>query len=206
MRGGGCGCPWTWLRAIAPLRGGTAPTTRGRATGKQDQPMTKNSELGCQQTPFRQPGAIHGPSYRKAAVITAINRHRRLWANRGVADLLGPAGDCTPAIEALNAPEAQWTGRVRRHGRVQPPCYTHRRPIDGASIARSTALAQRPGIDDGSLVSGWSRFLLSVCLAAFLLLLIRCRRFWVKARESSDNRLPIVPPLRLRHPKPPTAN
>ena len=52
--------PWMWLRAIAPLRGGTAPTTRGRATGKQDQPMTKNSELGCQQTPFRQPGAIHG--------------------------------------------------------------------------------------------------------------------------------------------------
>ena len=124
----------------------------------------------------------------------------------GVAGLLGPAGDCTPAIEAVNAPEAQCTGPVRRHGRVQPPCYTHRRPIDGASIARSTALAQRPGIDDGSLVSGWPRFLLSVCLAAFLLWLIRCRRFWVKARESSDNRLPIVPLLRPRHPKSPTAN
>ena len=33
--------------AMAPLRGGTAPTRRGRATGKKDQPMTKNSELGC---------------------------------------------------------------------------------------------------------------------------------------------------------------
>ena len=43
--------------------------------------MTKNSELGCQQTPFRQPVRSMGPSYRKAAVITAINRHRRLWAN-----------------------------------------------------------------------------------------------------------------------------
>ena len=39
--------------AMAPLRGGTAPTRRGRATGKKDQPMTKNSELGCRQTPFR---------------------------------------------------------------------------------------------------------------------------------------------------------
>ena len=46
--------------AMAPLRGGTAPTRRGRATGKKDQPMTKNSELGCRQTPFRQPGAMHG--------------------------------------------------------------------------------------------------------------------------------------------------
>jgi hypothetical protein len=119
----------------------------------------------------------------------------------GVAGLLGPAGDCTPAIEAVNAPEAQCTGPVRRHGRVQPPCYTHRRPIDGASIARSTALAQRPGIDDGSLVSGWPRFLLSVCLVSFLLLLIRCRHFWVKARESSDNRLPIVPPPSIAAPE-----
>ena len=68
----------------------------------------------------------------------------------GVAGLFGPAGDCTSAIEALNAPEAQWNGRVRRHGPVQPPCYTHRRPIDGAPIACSS---WPPGIDAGCLVS-----------------------------------------------------
>ena len=145
-----------------------------------------------------------GPSYRKAAVITAINRHRRLWAN---GELPVFSGQPATALQQLKPSMRQKrNGLGVRHGRVQPPCYTHRRPIDGASIARSTALAQRPGIDDGSLVSGWSRFLLSVCLAAFLLLLIRCRRFWVKARESSDNRSPIVPLLRPRHPKSPTAN
>ena len=114
-----------------------------------------------------------GPSYRKAAVITAINRHRRLWAN---GELPVFSGQPATVLQQLKP-----SMRQKRNGldvcAATGPCnprsyYTHRRPIDGASIARSSCAGQRPGIDDGSLVLGWPRFLLSVYLAAFLLLLI----------------------------------
>ena len=44
--------------------------------------MTKISVgLGVSRHRLNNRGRRVGPSYRKAAVITAINRHRRLWAN-----------------------------------------------------------------------------------------------------------------------------
>ena len=113
-------------------------TTDGSAhtRGRQDQPNDKDQwarvsadtvlTTGC--NPWVLTIALR-PSSRQSTTPAALGQ----W---GVAGLLGPAGDCTPAIEAVNAPEAQWTGLVRRHGPVQPPGYTHRRPIDGASIAR----------------------------------------------------------------------
>ena len=112
-------------------------TTDGSAhtRGRQDQPNDKDQwarvsadtvlTTGC--NPWVLTIALR-PSSRQSTTPAALGQ----W---GVAGLLGPAGDCTPAIEAVNAPEAQWTGLVRRHGPVQPPGYTHRRPIDGASIA-----------------------------------------------------------------------
>ena len=56
---------WVWMPVdvaacdCAAARRHGADDTRS-CDRKQDQPMTKNSELRCQQTPFRQPGAIHG--------------------------------------------------------------------------------------------------------------------------------------------------
>ena len=70
--------------------------------------MTKISVgLGVSRHRLNNRGRRVGPSYRKAAVITAINRHRRLWANGELPVFSGqPAANCTPAIDALNAPEA----------------------------------------------------------------------------------------------------
>ena len=76
--------------------------------------MTKNSELGCQQTPFQQPGAIHGYWLSQSGRHHGNQPTPVALGQWGVAGLLGPAGDCTPAIEALNAPEAQWTAIIRR--------------------------------------------------------------------------------------------
>ena len=56
----GAGRPWTWLcgrRAAAEARRPTEAHTREEDRTSR---MTKISELECQQTPFRQPGAIHG--------------------------------------------------------------------------------------------------------------------------------------------------
>ena len=125
-----------------------------------------------------------GPSNRKAAVIMAINRHRLLLANR---ELPVFSGQPATALQQLKPPMRQKRnelGVCAATGACNPRA-TH---TEGPLTERSTALAQRPGIGDGSLVSGCSMFLFSVCVAAFLLVLIRCRRFWVKARESSDNR------------------
>ena len=56
----GAGRPWTWLcgrRAAAEARRPTEAHTREEGRTSR---MTKISGVGCQQTPFRQPGAIHG--------------------------------------------------------------------------------------------------------------------------------------------------
>ena len=56
----GAGRPWTWLcgrRAAAEARRPTEAHTREEGRTSR---MTKISGLGCQQTPFLQPGAIHG--------------------------------------------------------------------------------------------------------------------------------------------------
>ena len=56
----GAGRPWTWLcgrRAAAEARRPTEAHTREEGRTSR---MTKISGLGCQQTPFRQPGAVHG--------------------------------------------------------------------------------------------------------------------------------------------------
>ena len=45
-----------------------------------------------------------GPSYRKAAVITAINRHRWLWANGELPVFLGQPGT---ALQQLKLPMRQ---------------------------------------------------------------------------------------------------
>ena len=125
------------VRATGCCRGATTDGS-AHTRGRQDQPNDKDQwarvsadtvlTTGC--NPWVLTIALR-PSSRQSTTPAALGQ----W---GVAGLLGPAGDCTPAIEAVNAPEAQWTGLVRRHGPVQPPGYTHRRPIDGASIARSS--------------------------------------------------------------------
>ena len=78
----GAGRPWTWLcgrRAAAEARRPTAAHTREEGRTSR---MTKISVgLGVSRHRLNNRGRRVGPSYRKAAVITAINRHRRLWAN-----------------------------------------------------------------------------------------------------------------------------
>ena len=56
----GAGRPWTWLcgrRAAAEARRPTEAHTREEGRTSR---VTKISGLGCQQTPFRQPSAVHG--------------------------------------------------------------------------------------------------------------------------------------------------
>ena len=78
----GAGRPWTWLcgrRAAAEARRPTAAHTREEGRTSR---MTKISVgLGVSRHRPNNRGRRVGPSYRKAAVITAINRHRWLWAN-----------------------------------------------------------------------------------------------------------------------------
>ena len=75
--------------------------------------MTKISVgLGVSRHRLNNRGRRVGPSYRKAAVITAINRHRRLWANGELPVFSGQPATALQQLkpETLNAPEVQWTG------------------------------------------------------------------------------------------------
>ena len=61
VRVGGGACPWMWLcgrwrRCAEARRRRDAVVRQERRFSR----MTKNSELGCRQTPFRYPGAMHG--------------------------------------------------------------------------------------------------------------------------------------------------
>ena len=61
VRVGGGACPWMWL--CGRWRRRAEARRRRDAVVRQERRfsrMTKNSELGCRQTPFRQPGAMHG--------------------------------------------------------------------------------------------------------------------------------------------------
>ena len=62
-----------------------------------------------------------GPSYRKAAVITAINRHRRLWANGELPVFSGqPATALQQLIEAVNGQKRNALGVCAATGACNP--------------------------------------------------------------------------------------
>ena len=149
----GAGRPWTWLcgrRAAAEARRPTEAHTREEGRTSR---ITKISGLGCQQTPSNNHGRRVGPSYRKAAVITAINRHRRLWAN---GELPVFSGQPATALQQLKR-----SMRQKRNGlglcAATGPCNPRATHTDGPMTERrlrvQVALAQPPGIDAGCLVS-----------------------------------------------------
>ena len=90
-----------------------------------------------------------GPSYRKAAVITAINRHRRLWANGELPVFSGQPATALQQLKPSMREKRNGLGVCAAMGPCNPratvACYTHRRPIDGASIARSSCAGSTAG-------------------------------------------------------------
>ena len=138
------------VRATGCCRGATTDGS-AHTRGRQDQPNDKDQwarvsadtvlTTGC--NPWVLAIALR-PSSRQSTDTGGFGPMGSCRSSR-------PAGDCTPLIEAVNAPEAQWTGLVRRHGPVQPPGYTHRRPIDGASIARSSCWLKPTVLTPGAL-------------------------------------------------------
>ena len=116
--------------------------------------MTKISVgLGVSRHRLNNRGRRVGPSYRKAAVITAINRHRRLWAN---GELPVFSGQPATALQQLKR-----SMRQKRNGlglcAATGPCNPRATHTDGPMTERrlrvQVALAQPPGIDAGCLVS-----------------------------------------------------
>ena len=93
------------------------------------------------------------PSYRKAAVITAINRHRRLWAN---GELPVFSGQPATALQKLKPSMHQ-----KRNGlglrAATAPCNPRATHTDGPMMERrlrvQVTLAQTLGSDAGYLVS-----------------------------------------------------
>ena len=92
-----------------------------------------------------------GPSYRKAAVITAINRHRRLWAN---GELPVFSGQPATALQQLKL-----SMRQRRNGlglcAAMGPCNPQATHTDGPLTERrlrvQVALAETASVDAGCL-------------------------------------------------------
>ena len=113
--------------------------------------MTKISVgLGVSRHRLNNRGRRVGPSYRKAAVITAINRHRRLWAN---GELPVFSGQPATALQQLKP-----SMRQKRNGLgvcdAMGPCNPRATHTDGPLTERrlrvQVALAQP---DAGCLVS-----------------------------------------------------
>ena len=94
-----------------------------------------------------------GPSYRTAAAITAINRHRRLWANE---ELPVSSGQPATALQQLKR-----SMRQKRNGlglcAATGPCNPRVTHTDGPLTERrlrvQVALAETAGVDAGCLVS-----------------------------------------------------
>ena len=99
-----------------------------------------------------------GPSYRKAAVITAINRHRRLWANGELPVFSGQPATALQQLKPSMRQKRNGLGVCAAMGPCNPRATRTDGPLTERRLRVQAALAQRPGIDDGSLVSGWSSF------------------------------------------------
>ena len=141
------------VRATGCCRGATTDGS-AHTRGRQDQPNDKDQwawvsadtvlTTGCNPWVL---AIAKRPSSRQSTTPAALGQ----W---GVAGLLGPAGDCTPAIEAVN-------GRQKRNElglcAAMGPCNPQATHTDGPLTERrlrvQVALAETASVDAGCLVS-----------------------------------------------------
>ena len=94
-----------------------------------------------------------GPSYRTAAVITAINRHRRLWANGELPVFSGQPATALQQLKLSMRQKRNGLGLCAAMGPCNPQATHTDGPLTERRLRVQVALAETASVDAGCLVS-----------------------------------------------------
>ena len=94
-----------------------------------------------------------GPSYRTAAVITAINRHRRLWANGELPVFSGQPATALQQLKLSMRQKRNGLGLCAAMGPCNPQATHTDGPLTERRLRVQVALAETDSVDAGCLVS-----------------------------------------------------
>ena len=94
-----------------------------------------------------------GPSYRTAAVITAINRHRRLWANGELPVFSGQPATALQQLKLSMRQKRNVLGLCAAMGPCNPQATHTDGPLTERRLRVQVSLAETDSVDAGCLVS-----------------------------------------------------
>ena len=94
-----------------------------------------------------------GPSYRTAAVITAINRHRRLWANGELPVFSGQPATALQQLKLSMRQKRNGLGLCAAMGPCNPQATHTDGPLTERRLRVQVALAETDSVDAGCLFS-----------------------------------------------------
>lgn len=92
-----------------------------------------------------------GPSNRKAAVITAINRHRRLWANGELPVFSGQPATALQQLKLSMRQKRNGLGLCAAMGPCNPQATHTDGPLTERRLRVQVALAETASVDAGCL-------------------------------------------------------
>ena len=92
-----------------------------------------------------------GPSYRTAAVITAINRHRRLWANGELPVFSGQPATALQQLKLSMRQKRNGLGLCAAMGPCNPQATHTDGPLTERRLRVQVALAETDSVDAGCL-------------------------------------------------------